>query len=185
MLKQESVLAAMATVLMSLCDTEVAAQIANPRPEPVCRALTQGDRFFPEFRSCCDIDGGHSRWVKADGSTIDRILICGQWGIKPAEQSLNLTPPPLPQASRAGIPAGPYTCTLVSPVKTTIAAGGRYSLGDGSSGRFELAERPSDQIGGFAKYRITVGSFDGFFFLHRDNGQLQVGRTGWGRCMPG
>jgi hypothetical protein len=46
------------------------------------------------------------------------------------------------------------------------------------------AERASDGIGAYAKYRIAGGSFDGFFFLHRDNGQLQVGRNGWGRCMP-
>lgn len=70
------------------------------------------------------------------------------------------------------------------PPTVKILVGGRYSVSDGSSGTFALAERASDGIGAFARYKITGGSFDGFFFLHRDNGQLQVGRNGWGRCLP-
>lgn len=171
-----------ACILNVLFANAALAQILTPQPDTICRRLTSGDRFYPEYRSCCDIDGGHSRWVKADGSSVDRILVCALWGLRPADPALNLNRPPTPALASGGIPAGRYSCTLVSPVRVDITSTGQYTLGDGSSGRFELTERGSDHIGSFSRYKITGGSFDGFFFLHRDNGQLQLGRQGWTRC---
>lgn len=165
------------------------AQVARTQPQKVCRALVSTDRGFPQYKSCCDVDGGHSRWVKADGSSETRVSVCALWGIKPGPASLDLPPAERSvdrKLSQKGIPAGSYLCELSvgQPPTVRIQSGGRYSVSDGSSGRFELAERASDGIGGFARYKIAGGSFDGFFFLHRDNGQLQVGRNGWGRCRP-
>ena len=165
------------------------AQVARTPVERVCRSLVSTDRGFPEYKGCCDADGGHSRWVKADGSSETRVSVCALWGIKPGPASLDLPQAERPvdrKLSERGIPAGSYRCDLSvgQPPTIKIQSGGRYSVSDGSSGQFELAERASDGIGAYAKYRIAGGSFDGFFFLHRDNGQLQVGRSGWGRCRP-
>jgi hypothetical protein len=172
-------------MLAAVVSTPVAAQVSTPKPETVCRKLIPGDRFHPEFQSCCDIDGGHSRWVRPDGRHVDRVSVCALWGIKPGDPALAMDRPRMPERSREGIPPGRYTCTLVGPVKVTIQSQGRYALGDGSSGRFEFLERKADSIGPYARYRIVGGSFNGFFFLHRDNGTLQVGRNGWTRCDPG
>lgn len=69
-------------------------------------------------------------------------------------------------------------------VAVLLQSGGRYSVADVSARTFKLAERASDGIGGHARDRIAGGSFAGFCFLHRDNGQLQLGRNGWARCLP-
>jgi len=160
------------------------AQVATPKPEPICRKLAPGDKYYPEFTSCCDLDGGRSRWVSANGKTTDYTSICSLWGIKPKPE-LNIAPPQASQqqSTMSGqVPTGKYSCTLVSPVGVTISSNGKYQLDDGSSGQLVMSERSQDGIGPYIKYKMTGGSFDGFFFLQRSNGQLLLGRVGWTRC---
>ncbi len=167
-----------------LLPTPAVAQVSTPAPAKICRKLAAGDKWFPEYRSCCDIDGGRSRWEKADGSATEFTSVCALWGITPGAPAQALKAPTARKASTGGIPPGRYACQLGSPVDITIAKDGSYRSADGSRGRFSLAAREQDAIGGYARYAISGGSFGGFFFLHRDNGQLQVGNRGWGRCEP-
>jgi hypothetical protein len=162
----------------------VQAQVARPAVEKVCRQLTDADPHSREFRSCCDLDGGTSRWVRrADGGSVDRVSVCAIWGIKPGAPELSLTPPAQTDVSAKGIPTGRYTCQIGSPVDLVIASGQRYTAA-GSKGSFSEEAREQDSTGAYVKYRINGGPFDGFQFLHRANGTLQVGRNGWGRCEP-
>lgn len=71
------------------------AQVARAPVERVCRSLVSADRGYPQYKSCCDVDGGHSRWVKADGTSETRVSVCALWGIKPGLASLDL-----PQSDR-------------------------------------------------------------------------------------
>jgi hypothetical protein len=162
----------------------VQAQVARPPIEKVCRQLTDADPHAREFRSCCDLDGGNSRWVRrSDGSSVDRISVCVIWGIKPGPAELALNPPVQADQAAKGIPTGRYTCQIGAPVDVVISSGQRYSA-SGSAGRFSQEAREEDSTGSYVKYRINGGPFDGFQFLHRANGMLQVGRNGWGRCEP-
>ncbi len=158
----------------------VQAQVARPPTEKVCRQLTDADPHSREFRSCCDLDSGNSRWVKrSDGSSMDRVSACAIWGIKPGAAELALNPPVQADQAAKGIPTGRYTCQIGSPVDIVISPGRRYTAA-GSTGSFN----EEDSTGAYVKYRISGGPFDGFQFLHRTNGTLQVGRNGWGRCEP-
>lgn len=179
---------AAATLCLAGIPPPAAAQVARPKPEHICRALAAGDKHYPQYRSCCDVDGSNSRWIKADGTQEIRVFTCALMGVTRGSASLDLPEsqrPVDPKLSAKGIPPGAYKCHPAgSPIKVTVHKDGRYGVSDGSSGRLELAERSADGTGGFARYRISGGSLDGFFFLHRDNGQLQLGRVGWTRCEP-
>ena len=98
----------------------VQAQVARTPVEKVCRQLTDADPHSREFRSCCDLDGGTSRWVRrADGGSVDRVSVCAIWGIKPGAPEFSLTPPAQTDVSAKGIPTGRYTCQIGSPVEFT------------------------------------------------------------------
>lgn len=177
-----------AWLLLLAASPAVEAQVARTPVERICRALVPGDKHYPQYRSCCDIDGSNSRWVKADGSEETRVFRCALMGVTPGPAKLNLPPSQRPvdrKLSARGLPTGRYACHPGGmEIMVDIQTGGRYRAADGSTGRFELAERSRDETGAYARYRIAGGSFDGFFFLHRDNGQLQLGRVGWTRCEP-
>jgi hypothetical protein len=161
-----------------------ATQVLRESPSRICRKLVPGDKYYPAYRSCCDIDGGRSRWQSADGKITDYTSMCALWGIKPGAPGQQLQPPPGQQRSSKGIPPGRYRCPIGSPVEIVISGNGSYRTSDGSTGAYRLSSRERDAIGGYARYSISGGAFNSFQFLHRDNGQLQVGRTGWGRCEP-
>lgn len=163
--------------------TAISAQVATPSPEPICRKLGPGDKYYPDYVSCCDLDGGRSRWESSNGKTTDFTSICSLWGIKP-NPALDMQPQAAPESeiTSTNIPVGHFSCTLVSPVKVSISSTGQYQLDDGSAGRLNFMERSQDSFGPYTTYRISGGSFDGFFFLHRDDGRLLLGRSGWTRC---
>jgi len=181
------------TALITLTITPLAllplpaeAQVRTPPAQKVCRELEASDPYFSQYSSCCDIEGGKSRWRKrSDGKDVDLISMCATWGIMPSATAAPVTPPPRANASAAGIRTGRYNCPLNGiPVDVTLTKNG-YRIASGGDGRIAFSARETDNVNGsYAKYAITGGPFDGFFFRHLDNGEVHLGRFGWTRCEP-
>lgn len=47
----------------------------------VCRALRQGDKWYPSYVHCCDIGGNRSRWTSKSGSVSEHQGNCRSWEI--------------------------------------------------------------------------------------------------------
>jgi hypothetical protein len=83
------------------------------------------------------------------------------------------------------IRTGRFNCPLTGlPTDVTLTKNS-YRIASGGQGRIAFVARESDPYtGGFVRYAITGGPFDGFFFRHLDNGDIHLGRIGWTRCEP-
>lgn len=50
--------------------------------EGICRQIVPGDRWYPTWRSCCDLEGDRSRWTNRRGQASDYGGSCTHWGIR-------------------------------------------------------------------------------------------------------
>jgi hypothetical protein len=48
----------------------------------ICRQLQQGDKWYPEWRSCCDLGNEKSRWTNSSSVASDWGGSCSYWGIR-------------------------------------------------------------------------------------------------------
>lgn len=167
-------------------------QVLTPDPPQICRSLVEGDKWYPKYRSCCDINGSESVWSNAETGQEERyVFLCSIIGVQPGPPELNLNRDEI--ASRytydlkRGIPVGTYSCSIQmsNSILVNVQSAGRYSTASGSSGTYSLSSEETDRTGKLVKFLISGGDLDGFYFMLRDNGELAMGLGfGWGKCSP-
>lgn len=177
---------------LGLWSTPHFAQILTPDPPQICRRLTDGDKWYPKYTSCCDINGSEGVWYNSESGQEERyVSLCNLLGVEPGPPELDLDRDEI--ASRyaydlsRGIPPGTYSCSIQSTTSiiVNVHSSNEYSTASGSQGTFSMSSEENDSTGKLIKYKIAGGDLDGFFFMLRNNGEVAMGiGYGWGECYP-
>lgn len=183
---------ALVLIGLGVWSTPSSAQVITPDPPQICRSLTDGDKWYPKYTSCCDINGSESVWFNAESGQEERyVFLCNLLGVQPGPPELDLNREEI--ASRyaydvgRGIPPGTYSCSIQSTnsIVINVVSVSEYSTTNGSRGTYSVSSEEADSTGKLIKYKITGGDLDGFHLMLRDNGEVAMGiGFGWGKCYP-